>query len=558
MTHLTDDLETLEKSNVSNIDRATALDKLAASVQHTDQKRAELLACEAWAFRLMFDRSNTRLGELNLFGIVFPGHVLDYFETRLSDQTSCFVRARLADIIWETRRKHTYAQVAIDANLECVSICMNESRYLELADSLQRATGLSVSLNDTARIGRIEPLANKILQNLDEKNYRWGIEVVNCILAIRRHVRAETLKDAYTFCEKAYNWFKDSDLDNFHIQREYAALSSQLAKEFGLTLEIEKWRREYAEVFVREAEWKEAHYQKGAMVASHFYREAAQAYQDLGLTDKAQEMLKFSRTKMEEGWAKTTPLVVKTEVPHEAAEQAVKKYTEGKTVREILIEVSSADELVPSYETAKQIAEKIPPIASVSLFEGARKVAGTLTSQEIQATNTARFFMVNCSGNCQLLVIPILSAAAVGGCSSSDFSEVLMRSNALSTDRCVFLRTAFDRYLAGDYLSCVHLMLPQIEGWLRDGAAMIGLPTTYIDNKIVRVRTLQTVLESLKQQFSGHVWEYIYAILVDDWAFGLRDRVAHGLLEAKRIDVTSAALLIHVCLLLSNMTWKTV
>jgi len=84
----------------------------------------------------------------------------------------------------------------------------------------------------------------------------------------------------------------------------------------------------------------------------------------------------------------------------------------------------------------------------------------------------------------------------------------------------------------------------------------MGGQTTYVKDQIVHVHTLGTILsnELIKGALGSRVWNYVNAILNDDLAFGLRDSVAHGLTETSEFTRNKAALLIHVCLLLTNVT----
>jgi hypothetical protein len=81
-----------------------------------------------------------------------------------------------------------------------------------------------------------------------------------------------------------------------------------------------------------------------------------------------------------------------------------------------------------------------------------------------------------------------------------------------------------------------------------------------VKDQIVHVHTLGTVINSelIKRALGGRVWNYVNAILNDDLAYGLRDRIAHGLCQTSEFNINKAALLIHICLLLTNMTPTTV
>jgi hypothetical protein len=109
--------------------------------------------------------------------------------------------------------------------------------------------------------------------------------------------------------------------------------------------------------------------------------------------------------------------------------------------------------------------------------------------------------------------------------------------------------------LAGDNVSCIHILVIQLEAWLREILGKLGGQTTYVKDQIVHMHTLETILnnELIKDALGNQIWRYVNAILNDDLAFGLRDKVAHGLCARSELDRSAAAMLVHICLLLTNV-----
>jgi hypothetical protein len=58
----------------------------------------------------------------------------------------------------------------------------------------------------------------------------------------------------------------------------------------------------------------------------------------------------------------------------------------------------------------------------------------------------------------------------------------------------------------------------------------------------------------IKRALGSRVWNYVSVILNADLVFGLRDKVAHGLCQTSELNRNEPALLIYICLLLTNMT----
>jgi len=110
----------------------------------------------------------------------------------------------------------------------------------------------------------------------------------------------------------------------------------------------------------------------------------------------------------------------------------------------------------------------------------------------------------------------------------------------------------FDQFLKGDFISAIHVLVPQLEALLRSLADELGEPTTYFKDQTVQVHTLGTLISqvSIRTLMGEQLWHYCNALLVDELSFGLRDRVAHGLASESDFDQTKAAMLVHFLLLI--------
>jgi hypothetical protein len=197
----------------------------------------------------------------------------------------------------------------------------------------------------------------------------------------------------------------------------------------------------------------------------------------------------------------------------------------------------------------------ISSIIPVGLYDGTRRIASSATPDEIFQARVARQFAVDCGAQCSLLLIPIFDKAVELGCSKDTFVNHFRSAQGLNPDRIKILATGVERFLAADYISCLHILIIQIEAWLRDLLESMGGHTTYVKDQIVHVHTLDTVLNDalVKAALGTRLWNYVNAIINDDLAFGLRDKVAHGLCEASEHNQNKATLLVHICLLLTDV-----
>jgi lysyl-tRNA synthetase class 1 len=488
----------------------------------------------------------------------FPKEAIDHFETRACTSKNPLVVARFADIIWESRKDVNYARLAFSGYLDSVQIHKNEIadertwRLIDLTDAVQRAAEIAVSLNDPSLVPRVQQICLCLLSWLESmQEYRWGLEVIEALLEMEKQVSQDSMKQTYAFAERAFAHLVAQNADKFKIQIDYARLLARLARSLGDMLSVEKWRREVPAILARESKTKEG------LAASIISHQAAKAYLDLGMKKESDEMLAISQKKMQD--VEFQEIKVPIEIPKAIHEQILRKYVENKAPPEILVGISRSVDLVPAYVLALDTAKETAGISSVipfGLYDGTRRVAQATTDEEILQARTARQYVMNCEFYCLMFLLPILDKALKLGCSKDTFVSHLRNAKGLNPNRIELLGVGFDRFLAEDYVSCIHILVVQVEAWIRDLLYSMGGQTTYVKDQIVHVHTLGTILSSelIKRAFGSRVWRYVNAILNDDLAFGLRDKVAHGLCETSEFNRNKAALLIHVCLLLTNIT----
>jgi hypothetical protein len=557
----------LERSYVEDLKRSQALGKLAGDAKTAGAAdRAREIGWEALAFSIppvhpLSRRKDLKMRFYNLTN--FPKEAIDHFETRARSSKNSFVVARFADIVWEARRDFNFAKLAISAYLDSVGIQKNNLaddrvlRLIDLTDAAQRATEIAVSLGDTTSVAHAEEVCVELLVWIDSvKEYRWGLEIIEALLEIKKFTNRASLKSAFEFGERSLEYLVHQNAENFKIQLDYVTLLARLATSLGDSISAEKWRKEVPATLAREAQWKESKPQYKGLALSIIYQQAAKAYLDIGMKEESDKMLQISIKKMQE--AEFHKIEVPIEIPREFVDREVKKYTENKSPAEILAGLSNALELVPDYECALDIARKTGGISSimpVGLYDGTRRIASAATPEEILQARAARQFALNCKVYCSLLLIPILDKAIELGCSKDAFVDHFRKAQGLKSDHIEALQVGVERFLARDYVSCIHVLVIQVEAWLRDLLDSMGGHTTYVKDQVVHVHTIDTIIndELIKRALVTRLWKYLNAIMNDDLAFGLRDKVAHGLCEASEFDKYNAALLLHACLLLTKV-----
>ena len=474
-TDLEKEFDDLERSYAVDLKRARTLGKLARDAKAgRAEDRANKIGYEELAFLIppVHPLSRRKTLKRRFYDLTsFSKEAVDHFETRACRSKNPLVVARFADITWECRKDVNYARLAFNGYLDSVQIHKNEiaddkiRRLIDLTDAVQRATEIAVSINDTSLIPRVERICLCLLSWLDSiQEYRWGLDVIQALLEMEKQVSQDSLKQAYTLAERVLANLVSQNVDNFQIQIAYATLLARLAKSIGDMPSIEKWRRETPAILAREAKTKES------LVASILYQEAAKAYLDLGMKKESDEMLAISQEKMR-GVA-FQQITVPIKIPKVVREKIVETYTEKKAPAEIWAGISGSVNLVPDYALAQDIAKKtsggISSVFPYGLYDDTRRVAQATTEDEILQARTARQYVMMCEFYCSMFLLPILDKAMERGCSKDTFVSHLRNAKRLNPDRIELLGVGFDRFVARDYVSCIHILAVQVEAWIRD------------------------------------------------------------------------------------------
>jgi hypothetical protein len=125
--------------------------------------------------------------------------------------------------------------------------------------------------------------------------------------------------------------------------------------------------------------------------------------------------------------------------------------------------------------------------------------------------------------------------------------DFLKKSCIIETDRHPLIESGIQAFFDGNYLICIHLLIPQFEEALRNLLeANGGNILTYSDDTYP-VKTFAHVLGDpiVAKAFGDDLVYYFKMLFVDNKGWNLRNQVAHGLLEPGLFNQQTAERLMH-------------
>lgn len=490
-----------------------------------------------------------------------PNVMLDYLEERLGQTGSPYLKARYADFLWQRGRGHTYAREGIAAHLELVGSETAQERYHSATESGRRVLSLAFALRDGGtREAVIEKMTNAAEEwaKSGEKGRLFAPEIIDKILSRPRFRNESILNRWISLLKNALQ------IETAHRTRR--DLLSQLAKVLDRRGRHEEARQYRVEVGGEwEAEGRERA-PESAMIAASFYNSALEVYTSAGAPQKVDQMKRLVR----EGYAKAEETEFKS-ISHEFKidftdwDKRLAQWLE-LAPNEFLIHLASSFWLIPSWEEAESTATQLMATAPLSqlipvtTLDDGRPVSQPRTDDDQRQANISRQYGWQLVFK-RLYLTRALNLHREGGALTT---EALVSATAESP---VFLswkihmiRHGFDRYVASDFISALHILIPQIEDCLRRFLGMLGGSTTSMQAGKMREKSLDQILEAAEIKSAlatiPPLQKYLEYVLINETGLNLRNKAAHGLLTVEDCNADNANTVVHIFLLLGLLRAK--
>ncbi|RIN28382.1 DUF4209 domain-containing protein, partial [Staphylococcus succinus] len=117
--------------------------------------------------------------------------------------------------------------------------------------------------------------------------------------------------------------------------------------------------------------------------------------------------------------------------------------------------------------------------------------------------------------------------------STEDFMQKFNRWELLDNKNVHFIEHGISRFLEKDYLSALHILVPQFESTVRRMFSKVGYSTTSIrkGNTQQEVTFNEFLLrDDVKSAFGNDVHKLIQIVMVEQSGLNLRNEIAHGLI----------------------------
>lgn len=493
--------------------------------------------------------------------------ILDYWLERAKHAQHPVMRSRYAGLVWEfnpvMRGRSAGIEIArifIDVVIEVATKdCHKHETHVWR--QLAHAVSVSISINDQERIGRARDtvIAYEAKVGVDDKPGLWGrafdLFYGNDKAGLSEQQRGAVIQDLEDRLERLSNPnAPDGKVDPWAA----GAAAQRLARHFQRLNQREEIRRVLQKVERAFSHLVDAG--ANAMVVQAWFEQIERMYRYFGLSDDASRVRRRIHDLGPAARDELVPMEHKFEIKKEDMEAHVNAVLEGdvesaikrfvvhyiprrKHTERQLMELRQDAGL--SFLFPRQLVdEKGRPVATIgSLDEDLDGHVIALTAQNMGVT---AIFL-------RRVVEEMISRYQV---SSQVVLGRIGESPLFDPSRRELLQRGLDAYFDSDPILALHLLVPQIEGAVRNLLVVCG-GDVYRPNRYggMDLRVFGDVLRDtiLVEVLGADVVEYFRILYTDIRGFNLRNDLCHGMLATERFNMGLADRVFHSLMLLTSV-----
>lgn len=504
-------------------------------------------------------------GRRSSLPIDFQRSDVDLFAVFAEEVDDPWLQARLADLVWLLiePRNPKYALLAIDAYRQ---LPLDSETWIRGSrECWQRAISLTLMLKAGAgnRLKEIEAAFVAAFDSSRKEDSYLALWLSD-VLASHRLGHAHRLAVATKLEAMARAFDVDGDL---HRARDYFDAASRWFQLTGNIAKAAEMTAFLAECWVKEAVARTSSEQPSNMVAASFYENAIQTYRNIPRsernTHRVDERIAELHKHLSDAGAKsldemgriTSPTIDISEIV-ETAISAVK----GKPTLDALAAFANIYRGARA-EKIREFSEKMlreHPLqalfAATHMSRDGRVIAkrpgigfGDVNSGEYKTTLWAemvKHYGMELGLAVQGEIWPALEILRLEHrLRTEDFIAITSRSPIVPTDRRRLMGQALFAGYDNDFVSALHILVPQIEHMVRWHLKAVGVKTTTLDKDgIENENGLSTLMEipEVTQIFGEDLAFELKALFCDPFGPNLRNELAHGLLTDEECQSTHA------------------
>ncbi len=479
------------------------------------------------------------------------------FFAQIVDQIDdSWLKARLADLVWLIQRPRDirFALAAIDAYR---SIPLNTDNWVQGGCACwERAIFLAKMVRDSAgaRIDEMEAAIITVLNTADRGDGFLALWLAD-LLESNYLGKAERITIAQKLETLARQF---DDVGDFHRAREFFAASARWFNVVGDKAKSAELTVRVAEGWVKEAEGRISSIKPSHMVAASFYENAIQTYRTIPRSERSNhsvdERIAELRTHLSETGEKSLSEMGVIGTPEMDISQIIenaRNAVRGKSAVEALKSFANLNHGTRAKELRDSAIRNLgnhPLLALIPVAVMSRDgrviakrpgiiLSGTPLDEDeiVIRSEMIRDYGIFVSIVVQGDILPALGVMLLEHrLREADFIGLAKQSPIVPKGReRLFGKALFSGY-DRDFVTALHLLVPQIENMVRFHLKAAGVKTTNLDNDgVEKENGLSTLMDlpEVRIVFGEDLAFEIGALFCDPFGPNIRNELAHGLID---------------------------
>lgn len=524
--------------------------KAHASEEAGDKKAQQIftLLSQITSLHHKLDTPEEPFGPMMVFHDRRTAMVDDFDESRLNllgevvaDVTDPELRARIADILWLRGRDYRMAELAISSYLESAKRLEDPENWVGTADRLQRALQMAVMLGRNS--GPFKAVTDHIEGVLDACNGEDPLFLSARLMALLIDRRVgDTVKYAALAGKLAS---RAEDTGDWHRAREYWEVKAKWHFMGNDQEGARQARLAEGETYVRQAETHLAGSPPSHMMAAAFIQHAIEALRRVeGTKDRVEELhkalLEYQRRSVSEMASYSSSVDIGDMV------KAAINHVKGKPLPDALMSLAMLGKPPDVAHLRAQAEEHKKRYIFQSLMPRVylNAMGKVIARQPQDAEESLRADMYSNASSFRLLHVQGLVEPARQQVNSehnvrvNDFLSMVTNHPFVTRGRELIVARGLFAGMQGDFLTAVHLLIPQLEESVRYILYHLGVITSAIDDDGIQEEfNLNRMLSA--EAYSGPLTNFLgedfvfdlRGLLIERFGANLRNDMAHGLID---------------------------
>lgn len=490
---------------------------------------------------------------------------LDFYRHRFEIVTNTFAKMRYANYCFQYCEKNQRYKYAIDI---CQLLCeqlKNMTFGHKCTVGISRLFELSLSFSNKNVISKLDNIVDELISR------DYSVEDYLQLLSISRIVTANIVKNKNEIIKKETKEKFSNIIEkiaNYYFQCGNYSIYRNCCPNYMDWLKILERQDEIDAVLLKIGESYELDAQKEGntnLVKAEFYQLAAKHYANIGEREKVYHLkVKIKNAFKDADSSNEFKTVSATQsIPLKQMEEETKEFFEDSIEKTFALVSHSSDFIIDKEKFVTQATEQaknpLYRIVDFGHIEGNRKVFSTQNNDDVVKHLVFQNYGIELEITFSTIFNYIWNKMISMGLSADMVISRVCEIEYMDETQKRIITVGINKFFEDDYVSALHILVPQFESYFRTFFEWGGFPTTSLKNNGLQYE--QNFNDFLRQDFVQNSLDknllfMIEFVMVEQLGKNLRNNIAHGLSDIKAFRKNNCFIVIYLFWMITSIKWK--